>query len=50
MAITLPIIYHDKAIVYETNKKDSERLFVLIKMNNEWFVICEKILYLRIDD
>jgi hypothetical protein len=49
-AITLPLIYNDKAIVYMTNKRNEEQLFVLIKKNNEWIVRCRKSLYLRIDD
>ena len=49
-AITLPMIYNDKAIVYMTNKKNEETLFVLVKKNNEWIVRCTKNVYLRFDD
>jgi hypothetical protein len=49
-AITLPLIYNDKAIVYLTNKKNEETLFVLVKKNNEWIVRCRKNVYLRFDD
>ena len=49
-AITLPLIYNDKAIVYLTNKKNEETLFVLVKKNNEWIVRCRKNIYLRFDD
>ena len=49
-AITLPLIYNDKAIVYMTNKKNEETLFVLVKKNNEWIVRCTKNVYLRFDD
>ena len=49
-AITLPLVFNDKAIVYLTNKNNEETLFVLIKKDNEWIVRCRKNLYLRIDD
>jgi len=49
-AITLPLVYNNKAIVYLNNKKNSENLFVLIKHNNEWIVRCRKEIYTRIDD
>jgi hypothetical protein len=49
-AITLPLIYNDKAIVYLTNKKNEETLFVLVKKDNEWIVRCRKNVYLRFDD
>jgi hypothetical protein len=49
-AITLPLIYNDKAIVYLTNKKNEETLFVLVKKNDEWIVRCRKNVYLRFDD
>ena len=48
-AITLPLIYNDKAIVYLTNKKNEETLFVLVKKDNEWIVRCRKNVYLRFD-
>ncbi|MGO3810905.1 hypothetical protein [Mesonia sp.] len=49
-AITLPLIYNDKAVVYVTNKKNEETLFVLVKKDNEWVVRCTKNVYLRFDD
>jgi hypothetical protein len=49
-AITLPLIYNNKAIVYLTNKNNEETLFVLIKKDNEWIVRCRKNIYLRFDD
>jgi len=49
-AITLPLIYNDKAIIYLTNKKNEETLFVLVKKDNEWIVRCTKNVYLRFDD
>lgn len=49
-AITLPLIHNNKAIVYMTNKKNEETLFVLVKEEGEWLVRCAKQMYLRIDD
>ena len=49
-AITLPLIYNYKAIVYLTNKKNKETLFVLVKKDDEWIVRCTKNVYLRFDD
>ena len=49
-AITLPLVYNNKAIVYLNNKQNEEQLFVLIKQNNEWIVRCRKEIYVRIDD
>jgi len=49
-AITLPLIYNNKAIVYLTNKKNEETLFVLVKKDDEWIVRCTKNVYLRFDD
>ncbi len=49
-AITLPLVYNDKAIVYLNNRQNAEQLFVLIKKNNEWIVRCRKEIYVRFDD
>ena len=49
-AITLPLIYNDKAIIYMTNKNNEEQLFVLVKENDEWTIRCRKNIYLRFDD
>jgi len=49
-AITLPLIHNNKAIVYMTNKKNEETLFVLVKEEEEWIVRCTKHIYIRIDD
>lgn len=49
-AITLPLVYNDKAIVYLNNKLNEEHLFVLIKENDEWVVRCRKEVYVRFDD
>ena len=49
-AITLPLVYNDKAIVYLNNKRNGEHLFVLIKENDEWIVRCRKEVYVRFDD
>lgn len=49
-AITFPLIYNNKAVIYMTNKKNEETLYVLIKERNGWIVRCRKSLYLRIDD
>ncbi len=49
-AVTLPLVYKNKAIVYRTNKENQETLFVLVKENNEWEVRCAKVIYVRFDD
>lgn len=49
-AITLPLIHNNKAIVYVTNKKNLETLFVLVKEEEEWIVRCTKYIYIRMDD
>lgn len=49
-AVTLPLIYNDKAIVFRTNRDNEETLFVLVKIDDEWIVRCRKYLYLRFDD
>ena len=49
-AITLPVVYNNKAIVYLTNRNNTENLFVLVKKDGEWIIRCRKYLYLRIDD
>lgn len=49
-AITQPLIYNNKAIVYRTNKNNEEKLFVLVKENGNWKVRCVKHIYLRFDD
>lgn len=49
-AVTLPLVYKNKAIVYRTNKKNQETLFVLVKENDEWEVKCAKVIYVRFDN
>ncbi|WP_034924602.1 hypothetical protein [Gillisia sp. CAL575] len=49
-ATTLPLISNNKAIVYRTNRNNTETLFVLIKKDGEWIIRCRKNLYLRFDD
>lgn len=49
-AITLPLVFNDKAIVYRTNKNNQESLFVLVKAEGQWRVRCVKNLYMRFDD
>ncbi len=49
-AITLPLIHNNKAMVYMTNKKNEETLFVLVKEEGQLVVRCTKQMYLRIDD
>ncbi|WP_424493267.1 hypothetical protein [Salinimicrobium sp. GXAS 041] len=48
-AITLPLVYNNKAVVYRTNKDSAETLFVLVKEKDEWKVTCIKYLYILFD-
>ena len=49
-AITLPLVYNNKAIIYRTNKNSEETLFVLVKENGEWNVRCVKHIYAHFED
>ncbi|WP_282019203.1 hypothetical protein [Salegentibacter mishustinae] len=49
-AITLPLVYKNKAIIYRTNKNSEETLFVLVKENGEWNVRCVKHIYVHFED
>jgi hypothetical protein len=39
-ALSIPLIYNNKAILYLTNKNNQETLIVLVKEKNEWVVRC----------
>ncbi|HEY9185826.1 MAG TPA: hypothetical protein VIM94_10915 [Salegentibacter sp.] len=49
-AITLPLVYKTKAIIYRTNKNSEETLFVLVKENEKWNVRCVKHIYTHFED